>query len=198
MPKQPQNTDVKEKGAKSTEKKNSKKATTAKKTTAKKPDTEKKKRGSPNLYKEKILPYLKDIERYTRCGVTEGQLAVYYNVGKTSWAKYKKENSEFNETVNKAKTEFKTDIINRAYEVAMGYEYTETTTITLTDNDGNPIGEKTTTYKKYAKADAGMLQFLLINRISDEFARDPQILALRKKALELAEQGKIPPNMEGI
>ena len=43
-----------------------------------------------------------------------------------------------------------------------------------------------------------MLQFLLINRISDEFARDPHVLKLRQKALELAEQGKIPPNMEGI
>ena len=168
------------------------------KKTAKKASSEKKKTGTPSLYKEKIFPFLSDIKRYIRCGVTEGQLATYYNVGKTSWAKYKKDNPEFDETINKAKTEFKTDIVNRAYEVAMGYEYTETTTVAITDNDGNTVGEKTTTYKKYAKADAGMLQFLLINKISDEFARDPHILELRRKALELAEQGKASPNMEEI
>ena len=44
-----------------------------------------------------------------------------------------------------------------------------------------------------------MIQFLLINRFTDDFARDPQIVALRKKALELAEQGKLPPDStEGI
>ena len=42
------------------------------------------------------------------------------------------------------------------------------------------------------------MQFLLINRNPDEFARDPQILELRRKALELAEQGKTTPDMEGI
>ena len=198
MPKQPKNTDVKENSKKKASIKSAKKAKNSSKNTLKNADNEKKKPGSPSLYIEKIYPYLSDIGRYIRCGVTEGQLASYYNVGKTSWAKYKKDYPEMNETVNKAKTEFKTEIICRAYEVAMGYEYTETTTVEEKDNEGKVIGEKTTTYKKYAKADPGMLQFLLINRISDEFARDPQILELRKKALELAEQGKTAPDMEGI
>lgn len=197
MPKQPKNTDVK----KNTDLKARK--TSSKRTKKAVPKDEKnagasKKPGNPSLYLEKIYPYLSDIGRYIRCGVTEGQLASYYNVGKTSWAKYKKEYPEMNETVNKAKTEFKTEIVSKAYEVAMGYEYTESTTVDLFDNDGKKVGTKTTTYKKYAKADAGMLQFLLINRIPDEFARDPQILELRKKALELAEKGKMAPEMEGI
>lgn len=198
MPKQSKNTDVKENTKKKASIKTAKKAKNSSKDALQNTNNEKKKPGSPSLYIEKIYPYLSDIGRYIRCGVTEGQLASYYNVGKTSWAKYKKDYPEMNETINKAKTEFKTEIICRAYEVAMGYEYTETTTVEEKDNEGKVIGKKTTTYKKHAKADAGMLQFLLINRISDEFARDPQVLKLRQKALELAEQGKIPPNMEGI
>ena len=197
MPKQPKNTDVKKNADLKAQKIASKRA---KKTVSKDSNTTgtSKKPGNPSLYLEKIYPYLSDIGRYIRCGVTEGQLASYYNVGKTSWAKYKKEYPEMNETVNKAKTEFKTEIVSKAYEVAMGYEYTESTTVDLFDNDGKKVGTKTTTYKKYAKADAGMLQFLLINRIPDEFARDPQILELRKKALELAEKGQMAPEMEGI
>ena len=158
----------------------------------------KKKRGSPSLYSEKVLPYLSDIEKYKRCGVTEGQLAEYYHVGKTSWAKYKKDYPEFAELLYRAEQEFKTNLVNRSYQVAMGYEYTEETTVTLKDTNGNVTGTKTTVQRKYAKADAGMLQFLLINRASDEFARDPQVLELRRQALKLAEQGKISPNMEGI
>ena len=43
-----------------------------------------------------------------------------------------------------------------------------------------------------------MIQFLLINRFSGEFARDPQAIELRKKALELAKDGKLPDGWEGV
>jgi len=160
---------------------------------------EKKRRGSPSQYTVKVYPYMANIARYTRCGVTEGQLCEYYGVGKTQWAQYKKDNPELSETLLKAKQEFKTDVINKSYEVAMGYEYIETDTIEIKTNEGNVIGHKVTTHKKFAKPNAGMLQFLLINRFPTEYARDPQSIELRKKALELAESGKMPPNgMEGL
>lgn len=198
MPKQPENAaegkEVK-KAPKNAAKKTTKKA---KKTPQKKPTAEKKKTGCPSEYANKVLPYLADIARYARCGVTEGQLCEYYDVGKTTWAKYKKDNPELAETLLKAKQEYRTDLINKSYEVAMGYDYEEETTVTIKDKAGNITGTKTTKTKRHAKADAGMLQFLLINRFSSDFMRDPQIVALRKKALELAENGKIPHDMEGI
>ena len=158
-----------------------------------------KKRGCPSEYANKVKPYLADIARYARCGVTEGQLCEYYGVGKTSWAKYKKENPELAETLYKAKQEFKTELISNAYKIAVGYEYEETTVEEIRNKEGELIGTKTKRYTRFAKPDAGLLQFLIINRFSDEFARDPQIVALRKKALELAEQGKLPPDStEGI
>ena len=193
MPKHPEKPVV-DGDALKTPKKQTKKAS---KKTTKKTSTSQKKRGVPCEYDNKILPYLKDIERYARCGVTEGQLAMYYGVGKTSWAKYKKDYPEFSETLCKAKREFKTDLINRAYQVAMGYDYEEETTVTTEDEEGN-VTTKTTKNKRHARPDGNMLQFLLINRIPGEFARDPQILELRRKALKLAEQGKTSPNMEGI
>lgn len=159
---------------------------------------EKKKTGTPSQYANKVLPYLADIARYARCGVTEGQICEFYGVGKTQWAQYKKDNPELTATLSKAKSELKTDLINKSYEVAMGYAYEEMTTVTYKDKDGNITGAKTTAQKKHAKADAGMLQFLLINRYFDEFARDPHAIALRKKALELQAAGKIQPDAEGI
>lgn len=159
---------------------------------------EKKKTGTESQYDKKVKPFLADIARYSRCGVTEGQLCEYYGVGKTAWAEYKKNNPELTEILCKAHRELKTDLVNQSYKVAMGYEYTETTTVEYKDDKGNVTGSKTTTHKKYAKADGGMLQFLLINRYPTEYARDPQVIELRKRALELAEQGKLPPDAEGL
>lgn len=159
---------------------------------------QKKKTGSPSQYANKVKPYLDKIAQYIRCGVTEGQICEFYGVGKTQWAQYKKDNPELTAILCKAKTELKTNLVNKAYEVAVGYVYEETTTVEYKDKEGKVTGYKTTTHKKYAKADAGMLEFLLINRFSDEFARDPQILELRKEALRLQAEGKIPPNAEGI
>lgn len=159
---------------------------------------QKKKTGSPSQYANKVKPYLDKIAQYICCGVTEGQICEFYGVGKTQWAQYKKDNPELTAILCKAKTELKTNLVNKAYEVAVGYVYEETTTVEYKDKEGKVTGYKTTTHKKYAKADAGMLEFLLINRFSDEFARDPQILELRKEALRLQAEGKIPPNAEGI
>ena len=198
MPKHPENPVVDGETPKTPKKQTKKTPKKTSKKTPKKASEAKKKRGVPCEYDNKVLPYLKDIEKYARCGVTEGQLAEYYHVGKTSWAKYKKDYPEFAEILCKAKRECNTDLINRAYQVAMGYEYEEETTVTIKDKAGNVTGTKTTKHKRFARADGGMLQFLLINRNPDEFARDPQILEPRRKALELAEQGKTSPDMEGI
>lgn len=160
-------------------------------------ENEEAKRGAKSQYANKVKPYLADIERYVHFGVTEGDLCRYYGVGKTQWAEYKKKYPEFSETLLHAREAQKEDLLDNAYRVAMGYYYEETHTVTVVV-DGVPQ-RKTYTDRKYAKPDTGMIQFLLINRFSSEFARDPQMVALRKKALELAEQGKIPPDgWEGV
>lgn len=168
------------------------------------PETPKtpKKGGDKSQYETKILPNLAEIERYHRVGVTEAQLCAYYEVGKTQWTQYKKDHPELAEILCNAKKALKTELINRAYEVATGGTYVETTIVeyyTIKDGQKVVTGGKTTTHKRYSKPDAGMLQFLLINRFPDEFARDPHAVELRKKALELAEQGKAPSDgWEGV
>ena len=161
-----------------------------------------KKGGGKSQYETKILPNLAEIERYHRVGVTEAQLCAYYEVGKTQWTQYKKDHPELAEILCNAKKALKTELINRAYEVATGGTYVETTIVeyyTIKDGQKVVTGGKTTTHKRYSKPDAGMLQFLLINRFPDEFARDPHAVELRKKALELAEQGKAPSDgWEGV
>lgn len=191
MPKQSKNDDLKKDVEKTTKKQPLKRAKNRPKTT---PKSDGKKRGAKSQYENKVKPYLEDIARYTRCGVTEGQLCSYYDVSKTQWAEYKHKFPELTETLKKAKEQFKTELVNTAYKVANGYEYIEIKTVEEKDPSGTITGTITTTQKRYAKPDPAMIQFLLINRFFDDFARDPQATALRKRALDLAEQGKLPPD----
>ena len=102
--------------------------------------------------------------------------------------------------INDAKKADKERLVNRAHEIALGYAYEEITTVEYKDKEGNITGSKVTTVEKYAKADAGIMQFLLINRFprsydkdNDGFARDPQVLEIRRELLELKKQ-LVPPS----
>lgn len=143
-----------------------------------------KKESKPTKYDELIKPHLDDIKRYVSHGVTEEEVRNFYGIGKTMWYEYKKRYSELNELLCNAKQICRVNLLNRAFEVANGYEYTETTTEEVKDSDGNITGTKTKVVKRYARADAGMIQFLLINRYPEDFARDPQILSIRKESLK--------------
>lgn len=145
MPKQNKNNDIS--GAVTVKPKKSPPKKT-KKTTTKTP--EKKKRGAPSQYANKVKPYLADIERYVRCGVTEGDICEYYGVGKTQWAQYKRDNPELTETLLRAKEQCKEDLLDNAYRVAMGYEYTEETTEEIKNLDGTYLAtRKRTRFTKY-------------------------------------------------
>lgn len=201
MPKQTRNaanTDAAKKNTKKAVKKPTAKKI-VKKTDAAADTAETTKRGAKSQYANKVLPYLAEIGRYIHYGVTEGDICDFYGVGKTQWADYKKKYPELTETLSRARAAQKKDLLDNAFRIAIGYEYEEEYTEEIKDKNGAIVGSKTRKQKKYAKPDAGMLQFLLINRFTAEYARDPQMVALRKKALELAEQGKIPPDgWEGV
>ena len=174
MPKQPRN-DTEKKTAATKGKKQPVKA--RKKADAKPPAeaenaAETGKRGAKSQYANKVKPYLADIERYARCMVTEGDICKFYGVGKTQWAQYKKDYPELTETLLRAREAGKADLLDNAYRVAVGYYYEETHTTTVII-DGKPH-TKTYVDRKYAKPDAGMIQFLLINRFSGEFARSEE------------------------
>lgn len=156
-----------------------------------------------DAYSAKIAPYLDDIRRYVAHGVTEGQLCVFYRVGKTAWAGYKKTHPELSETLLRAREVCKTELVNRAFQIAMGYEYEETTTVEYFDIDPETgekkvTGGKTTTVKRHAKPNAGMAIFLLINRYPEDYYRDPQTYDLRKLALEQRANMGGGEDVEGV
>lgn len=165
---------------------------TADKTTP--PITQKK-----DLYDEKVAPFLRDIRELRGRGITEGAICKQLGVGRTAWAEYKKKHPELNETLYRAREADKQALVDKAHQIANGYDYEETTEVKYYDKNGNLTGSKITTVTKHAKADGGMMQFLLINRYPSDFARDPQILELRREILELKKQmAEKTDDMEGV
>jgi hypothetical protein len=151
---------------------------------------EKKKTGPESEYDTRVKPHLADIEKFVSHGVTEGQICAFYKIGRTSWAKYKKANPEMSEILCRAREVCQGNLINRAYEIAMGYEYTEETTTQYSIKDGKEGKAciKKQTMHKHAKADAGMMQFLLINRWPKIYARDPHMTNLRRELMEMQKE----------
>lgn len=150
-----------------------------------------------NLYNTVIKPNLDEIKRYISCGVTEEQLFTFYGVSKSQWWRYKKRYTELSNIISSAKNKLKADLICKAYQVAMGYTLSDEKKIYVYDEKGeNPKIVQAIIQTKQVKADANMLMWLLINRFPSEFARDPQILELKRKAQET--QLNMDDKMEGI
>lgn len=149
------------------------------------------------LYNTVIKPNLDEIKRYISCGVTEEQLYTFYGISKSQWWRYKKQYKELSDLIVTAKNKLKADLICKAYQVAMGYTLSDEKKIYVYDEKGeNPKIVQAIIHTKQVKADANMLMWLLINRFPSEFARDPQILELKRKAQ--AVQINIDDKTEGI
>ena len=146
-------------------------------------------RGRKTIYPTKIEPYLKEIRDRIGNGITEKDLAKFYEVSSASWKNFKRDYPEFRKAIEKGKEEQKFNLVCSAFKAAMGYEYEEITTIT--EKRGEYVMVRKKVARKHARPDGGMLQFLLINRFYNEFLKDPHAIALRKEALELQKKGLI-------
>ncbi len=149
---------------------------------------------SNSQYSKTIKPELDNIEKYCRCGVTEKQLQAFYKISKSQWQKYKKQYNELQNAINAGNAVFKTELVNKSYELAIGFTYEEETKQYARGEDGQEIlvSRKVTT--KYIKPDPNILMWLLINRFPNEYARDPQTLQLKRDALEKDNK----PTTEGV
>lgn len=148
-----------------------------------------------NKYEVQIKPHLEDIKRYISCGVSEQQIYNFYEISKTQWWRYKQTHPELENTIAAAKEKLKADLVCKAYQVACGYTITDEKTLYAYDDNGKEVKVSRSVQKREIRPDANMIMWLLINRFPKEFARDPQVLELKKNAQKQSESnGKV----EGI
>ena len=164
-----------------------------------------KKRGRKNRYETHVIPFFNQIEEWLSNGATERQIAEKLGIGYSTFNGYKANYIELAELLKKGRRNLVSDLRGALIKRAMGFDYTESKVVReqveLPDNIRNFLLEnnftaeeidraelvKTEIAQKHALPDVAALNLALKNYDKDDWANDPQLLAIRKKELELKE-----------
>lgn len=162
-------------------------------------------KGRPNKYKTHVEPYLDKVKEMALV-MNEEQIAKTLNVGTTAFYEYKKKYPELREALKKGRRELVYELRSTLIQRAKGYDYTETKTVTeklkvpenvraalistgvKPEDIDNAKVIKTEVTKKHLHPDIAALNLALKNYDKENWANDPQMLALREKELALRER----------
>lgn len=139
-------------------------------------------KGRPNLYHKKVEPYLAEVPEMALT-MTEEQIARTLGVAYSSFRGYKKQYQALNDALKKGRAELVKELRSTLIKRAKGFAYEESKKI---KKDGVVVSEEI--YTKTALPDVASLNLLLKNYDADNWANDPQALALKKKELELQKK----------
>ena len=154
--------------------------------------------GRRDKYESHIVPHFTEIAELLSGDekVTEGDVARQFDVGLTSWEKYKTTHDEFRQLIDAAKAKRKKAKIEKykslMERLAEGFKYTETKKV-IRNVDGvrTQVIEE---YEKYSPPNLGALHLLLKN-IDENWRNDDQVtidlkrekIALEKMKAEMNE-----------
>ncbi|MCI8868144.1 MAG: hypothetical protein HFE61_08440 [Anaerotignum sp.] len=163
------------------------------------------KRGRKSKYETHVKPYFAQIQEWCRT-MTEAQIAQKLGVGKSAFQEYKTKFPELAECLKNGRKNLVADLRGALIRKAVGYEYTEKKIVTervkwpeelykiLLDAGLTPeqieqanLVKTEVSHKKMAP-DVAAINLALKNYDPENWANDPQVLALKKRELELRER----------
>ncbi len=122
----------------------------------------------PSKYETHVVPRLIEIEDWVRNGATDSEIAKKLGISESTYFEYKKEFSEFSESLKKGKDYVDAEVENALLKRALGYSYEETTR----EVDAN--GKKTVkVVTKQVIPDTTAQIFWLKNRRPDKWRDKP-------------------------
>lgn len=122
----------------------------------------------PSKYETHVAPRLNEIEDWVRNGATDEDVRKKLGISESTFYEYKKEFSEFSESLKKSKDYVDAQVESALLKRALGYDYQETTQeITA---DGKKHIKKIT---KHAFPDPVAAIFWLKNRRPDKWREKP-------------------------
>ena len=145
------------------------------------------KRGRKSAYETRIKPRLDEIADWLANGATDKQIAHNLGIAASTLEKYKAANAEFTEFLKKGRQNLVIQLRGALVQKALGFEYEEVKHVERIESDG-AISESTETFHRKALPDVAALNLCLKNYDPDNWANDPQMLALRKEELKLKKQ----------
>lgn len=148
------------------------------------------KRGAKSKYERLVKPYLTEINKKVREGVTEAAIAQALGISVASLNNYRNQHPEFAEALSKDKGADELQaLINAGVEAAKGgYVENEQTVYTIDDN-GNPVIEKVIKNKVWQPPNPALNKFYVMNFGKEQgFSNDPLQQELKKQKQEFDEK----------
>ena len=148
------------------------------------------KRGAKSKYESLVKPYLTEINKKVREGVTEAAIAQSLGISVASLNNYRNAYPEFAEALSKGKGADELQaLINAGVEAAKGsYKENEQTIYTM-DEDGNPVIEKVIVNKVWQPPNPALNKFYVMNFGKEQgFSNDPLQHELKKQKQEFDEK----------
>jgi hypothetical protein len=148
------------------------------------------KRGAKGKYEVCVKPYLAEINKKVREGVTEAAIAKALGISVASLNNYRNQHPEFAEALSRDKgADVLQDLMNAGIEAAKGCYKTNTQTIYETDEDGNPRIVKVIEYEQWQAPNAALNKFYVANFGREQgFSNDPLAYELKKQKQEFEEK----------
>lgn len=143
--------------------------------------------GRPNKYETHVEPYLDKISEMALT-MTEEQIAKVLGISWTTFKKYKKQYVALNDCLKKGHKLLVEDLKSALIQKAKGFEYKEKKIIKERNLAGELVTIREEIYVKAALPDVAALNLLLKNYDADNWANDPQALALRKEEIEIQKK----------
>lgn len=148
------------------------------------------KSGRKSKYSELVKPYLEEINKKVREGITESEIAKALGISVATLNNYKLQYPELKEALSKNKgADVLQDLVNEGIKSAKGYWVEEETTTYGTDENGDVVIKAVVKSKKWIPANPVLHKFYVLNYGKEQgLVNDPLEFELKKKKQEFDEK----------
>ena len=148
------------------------------------------KRGARSKYETLVKPYLAEINKKVREGVTEEQIAKSLGISVASLNNYRNQHDEFREALSKDKgADVLEKLINAGIEAATGSYKVNEQTVYKIDDEGNPVIVQVVQNKVWQPPNAALNKYYVSNYGKEQgFSNNPLELELKRQKQEFDEK----------
>ncbi|MGN0768454.1 MAG: hypothetical protein ACI4M8_03760 [Christensenellales bacterium] len=143
--------------------------------------------GRRNLYDTNIKPNFEQIDKMLNDGASEKQCAEALGVSYASFNNYKVKYKELDDLCRKPRTKLVENLRSALVKRALGMKVEKKKIYSKKDEDGNEIKYTEITIDELPP-DVAALNLALKNYDRDNWANDPQTLALKREELDLKKE----------
>ena len=147
------------------------------------------KRGAKSKYETCVKPYLQEINKKVREGITEKAIAQSLGISVATLNNYRNRYPEFAEALSKGKgIDVLESLVNAGIEAAKGRFIENTQTVYTMDENGEPVIEKVIVNKVWQAPNPALHKFYVLNYGKEQgLVNDPLEFELKKKKQEFDE-----------